>query len=91
MTAVAVKEYIGSTSTFYEIEEGMILKSIHPTLAERDGYKVLVEMKIFERLGEHPSIVKYVIPDNTTRRVIFDDTQVQRLSRWFRPQRITIS
>ena len=92
MTAVAVKEYIGSTSSFYEIEEGMILKSLHPVLAEREGYKVIVEMKILERLGEHPSIVKYNNSNTTTTRsVLFlTNTQVQRLSRRFRPQRTTI-
>jgi serine/threonine protein kinase len=60
MGVIAIKDYIGSTSAFYQVEDGMIFKSLHPAFAERDGYKVVVEKKILERLGEHPRIVKYV-------------------------------
>ncbi|KIW44397.1 uncharacterized protein PV06_02870 [Exophiala oligosperma] len=59
MRAIAVKEYIGSTAAFFAVEEGMIIKSIHPKLAETEGYKLLVEDKILKSLGEHPRIVKY--------------------------------
>ena len=60
MGVIAIKDYIGSTSAFYQVEDGMIFKSLHPVFAERDGYKVVVEKEILERLGEHPRIVKYV-------------------------------
>ena len=64
MRLVAVKDYVGSTSSFYRLEDGMILKSLWPAIAEKDAYKVTVEKRIFERLGEHPRIVKYVVsPD----------------------------
>ncbi|KIW13804.1 hypothetical protein PV08_08996 [Exophiala spinifera] len=59
MSVIAVRDYIGSTATFYAVEKGMIIKSIHPALAETDGYKLLVESKILKRLGEHPRVVKY--------------------------------
>lgn len=61
MGLVAVKDYIGSTSTFYRVEDGILLKSLWPAIAERDTYKVTVEKKIFERLGEHPRIIKYIL------------------------------
>ncbi len=60
MKAVAIKSYLGSTSSFYQIEQGTVLKSLHPTTAERDAHTVTVEKEILERLGEHPRIVKYV-------------------------------
>ncbi|EXJ82318.1 serine/threonine protein kinase [Capronia epimyces CBS 606.96] len=59
MRVIAVKEYIGSISAFFAVEGGMILKSIHPVLAETEGYKLMVEQKILQSLGEHPRIVKY--------------------------------
>ena len=61
MGLVKVKNYIGSTSSFYQVEDGVILKSLVPALAERDAYKLTVEKKILERLDEHPRIVKYVV------------------------------
>jgi hypothetical protein len=60
MGVIAVKDYVGSTSAFYEVEDGMILKSLYPSIAERDAYKLLVEKRILEKLGEHPRIIKYV-------------------------------
>jgi hypothetical protein len=60
MATIAVKVYIGSTSTFNRIEDGTVLKSLHPTLAETDAYKVTVEREILERLGDHSRIVKCV-------------------------------
>ncbi|RMZ78648.1 hypothetical protein DV738_g3706, partial [Chaetothyriales sp. CBS 135597] len=71
MSAIAVKDYIGSTSAFYQLEDGLIVKSLHPFLAERDGYKSLVERRILERLGEHPLIVRY--------QGFRDDTAIQGL------------
>ncbi|KAL9114740.1 MAG: hypothetical protein Q9227_001419 [Pyrenula ochraceoflavens] len=59
MEVIAVRSYIGSTSSFFKVENGMILKSLHPALAEKDGYKFVVEKGILERLGEHPRIIKY--------------------------------
>jgi hypothetical protein len=61
MRVVAVKDYIGSTSSFYRVEDGIVLKSLCPAIAERDAYKVTVERKILERLGQHPRIIKYVV------------------------------
>jgi serine/threonine protein kinase len=58
MGAVAVKDYVGSTFSFYPVEEGTVLKSLYPSIAERDAYKVMVEKRILERLGEHSRIVK---------------------------------
>jgi hypothetical protein len=55
---IAVKDFVGSTSAFYQVEDGIILKSLYPTIAERDAYKLMVEKKILERLGEHPRIIK---------------------------------
>jgi hypothetical protein len=60
MSAAMVKIYIGSTSSIDRVEGGMLLKSLHPTLAERDAYKLIVEKQILERLGKHSRIVKYV-------------------------------
>lgn len=60
MGVIAIKDYIGSTTAVYQVEDGVIFKSLRPAFAERDGYKVVVERKILERLGEHPTIVKYV-------------------------------
>ena len=56
-----VEDYVGSTSSFYRIEDGMILKALYQAIAERDAYKVTVEKEILERLGEHSRIIKYVI------------------------------
>ena len=61
MGLVAVKHYVGSTSSFYRLEDGMILKSLWPAIAERDVYKLTVEKRILERLGEHQRIVRYVL------------------------------
>lgn len=58
MGLIVVKDYVGSTSTFHRVEDGMILKTLHPSIAERDAYKFMVEKKILERLGEHPRIIK---------------------------------
>jgi hypothetical protein len=60
MSAVAVKDYVGSTSSFYQVEEGMVLKSLYSTIAKRDAHKLAVEKKILERLGEHSRLIKYV-------------------------------
>lgn len=61
MSAMVVREYVGSTSSFYRVEGGVILKSLHPTIAERDAYKLTVEKEILEKLGEHSRIVKYFL------------------------------
>lgn len=63
MTVIAVKEYLGSTSAFYQVEDGMVIKSLHKVFAQQDAYKVTVERQILERLGEHPRIVQYASHD----------------------------
>ena len=58
MRVVAVKDYSGSTSCFYQVEKGLVLKSLYPAIARRDAYKLTVEKEILERLGEHSRIIK---------------------------------
>lgn len=60
MQAVAVKVFVGSTSSFDRVEGGMLIKSLHPSIAKKDGYKLTVEKEILMRLGKHPRIVEYV-------------------------------
>jgi hypothetical protein len=55
-----VKDYVGSTSSFYKVEGGMVLKSLYPTRAKRDIYKLTVKKKILEKLGEHLRLIKYI-------------------------------
>lgn len=60
MGVITVKGYVGSTSAFYQVEDGIIMKSLYPSIAKRDTYKLIAKKKILERLGEHPRIIKYI-------------------------------
>jgi hypothetical protein len=57
---VIVKDYVGSTSAFYKVEDGYVVKSILPAIADRNSYKVVVEKEILEILRAHPRIIKFV-------------------------------
>jgi hypothetical protein len=55
-----------------EWKEECILKSLHPTMAEREAYQITVEKQILERLGEHSRIGKSVhLPPYYTKLIIF--------------------
>jgi len=66
---VALK-YNGSTSTFSRVRPGVILKSPTQVWKESSSYDQLtrkfalnfsIERRIYEKVGDHPTIVKFVL------------------------------
>ena len=55
----APAEYIGSTSSFYRTDDGLVLKSLHTTTTKEGPDKLIIEKKILERLDDHPRIIPW--------------------------------
>lgn len=56
-------QFRGSTSCFYKLSQGIVLKSPadQPTRADIIAAEFSVERQLLETLGQHPRIVRFVL------------------------------
>lgn len=68
---VAPESYQGSTSRFYRVRQGVLLKyplevwresSAYQKLTDEIANNLSVERQILDFLGEHPRIVRFIFP-----------------------------
>jgi hypothetical protein len=51
MGAAAVKDWVDSTASFYQVEKGMILDYLYPSMAKRHAHRVRVEEGVTHAIG----------------------------------------
>ena len=66
-------EDVGSTSSIRRLDNGLLLKSLHRVIADKEAYHLLGERGVLERLGDHPNVVRYVVALRNTRTVADPD------------------